>query len=124
MHFYSRAFKSVFGSKSARKAQPKITEPTEKKGGAQPARRSKGNIKFPIIAPDLANIIARLTVIVLNVVGNKSMITVKTTLVATLADAINKDDKDTTIAELVEKYMEQAHNPEMMPKISEKNCVV
>lgn len=52
------------------------------------------------------------------------MITVKTTLVATLADAINKDDKDTTIAELVEKYMEQAHNPEMMPKISEKNCVV
>jgi hypothetical protein len=60
----------------------------------------------------------------LNVVGNKSMITVKTTLVATLADAINKDDKDTTIAELVEKYMEQAHNPEMMPKISEKNCVV
>jgi uncharacterized membrane protein YvbJ len=45
------------------------------------------------------------------------MITVKTTLVATLADAINKDDKDTTIAELVEKYMEQAHNPEMMPKI-------
>jgi hypothetical protein len=48
------------------------------------------------------------------------MITVKTTLVATLADAINKEDKDTTIAELVEKYIEQAHNPEMMPKISEK----
>ena len=52
--------------------------------------------------------------------GNKSIITVKTTFVATLVDATNKEANVTANAVFVEKYIKKAQNPEIVAQTPER----
>lgn len=92
---------------------------------------------FPPIAPIRANIIDKDNVIVLGlkniyidstflflhylkVVGNKSMATVVTTLLAMLTAAIYTADKTTAVRVLLARYIEQAVIPQTTPRIATK----
>jgi hypothetical protein len=89
----------VLGNRHDKKAQPIITAPTVKNGGAHPNCKSVGKIRLPSIAPDLPVIIVKDTVIVLKVVGNKSTTTASITLMPILPRDTKKDDNIIVVSE-------------------------
>jgi hypothetical protein len=74
---YSSALRSVFGKSNERIVQPMIMHPKVKNGGAQPAWRRYGKVKFPKTEPILPDINAKERAEALKYVGNKSTVIVK-----------------------------------------------